>query len=250
MRPTNGTVRGSTGRRPAASIERTAWPSTAAGPPGDDESPGATQATGCPQNSSTADPNVPAVDADANKTLADGPIDVHNDETAVNDPPYVAEAPAPRSRTRLTSFETPDEYRPTDGLAVSPGFSVVTSGGMAMASTQQAPASTTAAREAPSTEARDVSHDDAHTASSTSPGSATAASRCDPSGCHGTTAGSHNTAATDQKMTRSGSTHNTAARQATAERPSSTASTVRRPSTAAPAQASSTAGTPRYHTTQ
>ncbi len=175
----------------------------------------------------------------------------HSAEAAESEPPYVAEAPTPRSRTRLTSFDRPDEYRPTDGCAASPGFSVVTSGGITSASTQQAPTSTTAAREAPSAEARDVSRDDIHTASSTSPGSTTGTSRCDAMGCHGTTAGSHSTVTTDQAMIRNGSPHNrNAAADGGTERVAD--STAHRPSPerAAPAQASSTAGTPRYQKTQ
>src|SRR5262249_21733499 len=86
------------------------------------------------------------------------------------EPPYVVDAPMPRSCTRLTSFDTPDEYRPTVALAASPGFSVVTSGGIASASTQQTPTSATAAREAPTTEARDVSREHTHSASRRRPG--------------------------------------------------------------------------------
>ena len=178
----------------------------------------------------------------------------HSAEAAESEPPYVAVAPTPRSCTRLTNFDRLDEFRPTDGWAVSPGFSVVTSGGIASASTQQAPVSATTAREAPSAAARAVSRDDIHTANSTSPGSTTGTSRWDAIGCHGTTAGSHSTVTTDQPVIRNGSPHNrtaeTAAGEETKERPSSTACTNRRPSAAAPAQASSTAGTPRYQKTQ
>src|SRR5229473_2647317 len=100
----------------------------------------------------------------------------------------------------VVAVDEPDESRPTDGFAASPGFSVVTSGGITSASTQQAPTSTTAAREAPTTEAREVSRDDTHNASSRSPGRTTGTSRCDATGCQGTTAGSHSTVATDQPM--------------------------------------------------
>ena len=88
-----------------------------------------------------------------------------------------------------------------------PGFSVVTTGGTASASTQQAPTTATAAREAPKAEARDVSHDDIHTPNSTSPGSTTGTSRWDAMGCHGTTDGSHSTVTTDQATITSGSPH-------------------------------------------
>jgi len=40
----------------------------------------------------------------------------HNSKAAETEPLYVAEAPAPCSRTRLTSFDTPDEDCPTEAL--------------------------------------------------------------------------------------------------------------------------------------
>ncbi len=106
----------------------------------------------------------------------------------------------------------------------------------------------TVRRDAPSTAARTVSRDEPQTPNRTSPGSTTGTSRCEAHSCHGATAGSQSTVPTDQAMIRNGSPHSRAAM--IDDRPSITARTSRRPSTAAPAQASSTAGTPRYHRTQ
>ena len=53
--------------------------------------------------------NSAAVEALTNTTLADGPMTAHRPDAAATDPPYVADAPAPRNRTRLTNLATPDE---------------------------------------------------------------------------------------------------------------------------------------------
>src|SRR5487761_107740 len=249
----------STGCRPTCSIAFTACSSSPAAAAADaadaaddepDDAPTTSSAAGCPQSPRTTGANVTAVAESTNRTLADCPMAAHSAEAAGSEPPYVAEPPAPRSRTRLTSFDKLDEYCPTDDFAASPGFSVVTSGGIASASTQQAPTSPTAAREAPTTEARDVSRDDIHNASSRSPGSTTGTSRCDATGCQGTTAGSHRTVATDPPMIRNGSPHSRDAAPDGTGCSDSSARTDRRPRSTAPAQASSTAGTPRYQKTQ
>ena len=61
------------------------------------------------QSPRTVGANSAAVEALTNTTLADGPIAAHSADAAATDPPYVAAAPAPRSRTRLTNLATPDE---------------------------------------------------------------------------------------------------------------------------------------------
>src|SRR5580693_6171364 len=160
----------STGRRPVRSIE-VATRSTEA-----DDEPAAIDAAGSPQSTRTVDANWAAVEAFTNTTLADGPIEVQSEEAAAADPAYVAEAPTPTSRTRLTNFDSPDEYRPTDACGTIPGFSVVTSGGIASASAQQIATSATVRRDAPSSAARRVNRDEAQTANSTSPGSTTGTS--------------------------------------------------------------------------
>ena len=93
----------STGRRPARSIE-VATASTEA-----DDEPAAIDAVGTPQSTRTVGANSSAVEAFTNTTLADGPIESHSEEVAAIDPAYVDDAPTPRSRTRLTNLETPDE---------------------------------------------------------------------------------------------------------------------------------------------
>src|SRR5580693_5482973 len=159
-----------TGRRPVRSIE-VATRSTEA-----EDEPAAIDAAGSLQSTRTVEPNSAAVEAFTNTTLADGPIEAHSEEAAATDPAYVDEAPTPRSRTRLTNFASPDEYRPTDTCATIPGFSDVTSGGMASARTQQIATSATVRRDAPSSAVRRVSRDEAQTANSTSPGSTTGTS--------------------------------------------------------------------------
>ena len=47
-----------------------------------------------------------------NRTLADGPMAAHSAAAAAAEPPYVALAPTPRSRTRLASFAMPGRVRP------------------------------------------------------------------------------------------------------------------------------------------
>ena len=115
--------------------------------------------------------------------------------------PRRAAAPGSGASPRPTSSVLPTAWRPGPGSASSPAAG---SPAPARSRPRRAP---TAVREAPSTEARAVSRDDAHTASSSSPGSTTGTSRCEASGCHGTTAGSHSTVSTDQTMIRNGSPH-------------------------------------------
>src|SRR6185437_314593 len=192
-----------------------------------------------------------AVEESTKRTLADDPIVLPSEEAAATDPPYAAAAPTPRSWTRLTCFARRDDSRPTDALFAKPGLNVVTSGGITSASTQQTPISATMMRAAPSAVAHDLSRDDIHTASSSSPGRTSGTSRCEPSGCQGTVDGFHSTVTTDQAISKNGSPHGRKA--ATRDTDASEASalrTSRRPSTAAPAQASSTAGSPRYQNTQ
>ena len=195
----------STGRRPARSIEFTAWSSSATD---DAAEPGGHQRGGLPAQSPDGRRERRRrgrVHEQHARRLPDGGAQRGGggDRAAVRGGGSPPRATAPGS----TSLDTPDEYRPTDGSAVRPGFSVVTTVGIASASTQQAAAPAMAVREAPSAEARDASHDDIHTASSTSPGSTTGTSRRDAAGCHGTTAGSHSTVTTDQAVISSGSAH-------------------------------------------
>src|SRR5262249_33103379 len=145
-----------TGRRPACSTERTACSSSAVDAA---DGPGSTSAAGCPHSPRMTGANVAAVNASVTRTLADGPMAAQSAEAAAIEPRYVADAPTPRSCTRLISVDDSDELAGLD----RPGFSVVTSGGSASASTQQAPTAARAAREAPTAEARDSSHEDIHT---------------------------------------------------------------------------------------
>ena len=220
--PTNATGPSSTGCRPACSTERTACASAAADAAAD--GPGTTSATGCPHMPRITGANVAAVDASVTRTLADGPMAAHSAAAAATEPAYVADAPTPRSRTRLTNRDTLDERAEDEadedaaGACDRPGFSVVMSGGPASASTQQAPTTATAAREAPKAQARDSSHDDTHTPNSTSPGSTTGTSRWDAMGCHGTTDGSHSTVTTDQATISNGSPHSHTTEVGTAAR--------------------------------
>ena len=87
----------STGRRPACSTERTACSSAAADAAA--EGPGTTSATGCPHMPRMTGANVAAVDASVTRTLADGPMAAHSAAAAAIEPPYVADAPTPRSCT-------------------------------------------------------------------------------------------------------------------------------------------------------
>src|SRR5207237_9371118 len=95
---------------------------------------------------------------------------------------------------------------------------------------------------------------DAHSPSGISPGSTTGTSRWLAHGCSGSTAGSHSTVTTDQQMIRNGNPHRRTVSNefglSAEPEPSTAAPTKRRASIAVPATASSTAGTPRYHSTQ
>ncbi len=93
----------STGRRPARSIEVATCSTEAA------DEPATIDAVGTPQSTRTVGANSAAVEALTNTTLADGPIDAHSEVAAEIDPAYVDVAPTPRSRTRLTNFDSPDE---------------------------------------------------------------------------------------------------------------------------------------------
>src|SRR5215467_9798351 len=125
---------------------------------------------------------------------------------------------------------------------------------MAIASTQQVAAAPAVHRAAPSATARAASRDDAHSPNRISPGNTTGTSRWLAHGCSGSTAGSHSTVTTDQQMITKGKPHRRTVsnelRLSAEPQPSTAPPTKRHASNAAPATASSTAGTPRYHSTQ
>ena len=87
----------STGCRPTCSTERTARSTAATDAPA--EGSGTTSATGCPHMPLMTGAKVAAVDASVTRTLADGPMAAHSAAAAAIEPPYVADAPAPRSCT-------------------------------------------------------------------------------------------------------------------------------------------------------
>ena len=250
----------STGRRPVCSMRSTASVTEAAG-----RCPGHHHAAGCPHSPRTTGANVAAA---ARRRTARSPT-ARWRRTAPRrrrpsrrrwpTRPRRAAAPGSGASPGPTSSARPTACRPGPGSASSPA-----AGSPAPARSRRRRARRPRARRR-ARGAHAVSRDDTHTASSTSPGSTTGTSRCEASGCHGTTAGSHSTVTTDQAMIRNGSPHSRSPASRIAESPELLESPERggspdrRRSTARPAAArapppprtaSSTAGTPRYHSTQ
>jgi hypothetical protein len=137
---------------------------------------------------------------------------------------------------------------PPEAVLVTPKSKLVSAVGMSSDATQQKATTAAVARLWPRWPARSFSQTDAQTAPRTRPGSTNGTSRRLAHGWSGETAGRYSTVTITQTAISSGSAHTRAA--SPGSRQVVKARTPRRANTARPNAPSSTAGAPRYQTTQ